>query len=136
MPHSSVFNFTKNNLTWLLPIAALPYLIIRAYHGGDFSVYMGAAELLADHKNCYNVWITYKGFNMVTARYLLCCWFRFIICLGAFRSSYCQWQTFLCCYAYSPFLYVGWTLTCHQKNIYGFGWYCFFPCALFSTILN
>lgn len=61
MPHSSVFNFTKNNLTWLLPIAALPYLIIRAYHGGDFSVYMGAAELLADHKNCYNVWITYKG---------------------------------------------------------------------------
>lgn len=34
------------------------YVINQGKHGGDFQIYLGAAELLKNGENCYNVWIT------------------------------------------------------------------------------
>lgn len=41
----------------LAAILVIAYCFIQAYAGGDFQIYMGAAELLREGKNCYNVWI-------------------------------------------------------------------------------
>lgn len=44
-------------------LAILVYTVIQAFKGGDFQIYMGAAELLKLGKNCYNVWIPLTGGN-------------------------------------------------------------------------
>lgn len=45
----------------LLASLVLVYIINQSRSGGDFRVYLGAAELLSESKSCYNVWIPTKG---------------------------------------------------------------------------
>lgn len=53
------------NRWFLIGIGALIlfYLILQAFKGGDFKIYLGAAELLREGKSCYNVWIHLGGDN-------------------------------------------------------------------------
>ncbi|MEQ8910137.1 MAG: glycosyltransferase family 87 protein [Vicingaceae bacterium] len=44
-------------------MAAIIYCVIQGLKGGDFKIYMGAAELLHEGKSCYNEWILLGGEN-------------------------------------------------------------------------
>lgn len=47
----------------LLVLGAVAYCIVQGLKGGDFKIYLGAAELLREGKNCYNQWILLGGDN-------------------------------------------------------------------------
>ena len=49
---------------WLITLLFLPYLFLRAKFGGDFLCYLGAADALANGKNCYNTWFSYQYINV------------------------------------------------------------------------
>tara|TARA_B100001109_G_C18864211_1_gene475951 strand:- start:1399 stop:2679 length:1281 start_codon:yes stop_codon:yes gene_type:complete len=48
---------------YLIGVLLLVYCYIQALKGGDFRIYMGAADLLRTGQNCYNEWIHLSGDN-------------------------------------------------------------------------
>ena len=50
--------------TWFkitLGALALAYIVIQSLTGGDFKIYLGAAELIKNGESCYNTWIDLGG---------------------------------------------------------------------------
>ena len=64
---TALYRFHKSPLKkygqWVLLIFLLVYCVIQGLKGGDFKIYMGAAALLAEGKNCYHEWIFLGGNN-------------------------------------------------------------------------
>ena len=54
---------TAHYSKYVLGILLLIYCYIQALKGGDFRIYMGAADLLRAGQNCYNEWIHLSGDN-------------------------------------------------------------------------
>ncbi|MEM7161665.1 MAG: glycosyltransferase family 87 protein [Bacteroidota bacterium] len=50
-------------LKYLVVCAVGVYCFLQANSGGDFKIFLGAAELLKNGENCYNVWIHLGGDN-------------------------------------------------------------------------
>ena len=56
-------NLLTYSIKVCIVILIIVYCVIQGYKGGDFRIYLGAAELLKEGKNCYNVWIHLGGDN-------------------------------------------------------------------------
>lgn len=56
-----ILNLVKQYPALITAVLLLPYFIIKAFKGGDFVVYLAAAEQLRQGKDCYNVWLHYQG---------------------------------------------------------------------------
>lgn len=61
----------------VLALLVLIYCIVQGLKGGDFKIYMGAAELLKEGQSCYNQWIFLGGQNY--GRYLYSPFFAFLL---------------------------------------------------------
>lgn len=56
-----IINAVKQYPALITAALLLPYFIVKALKGGDFVVYLAAAEQLRSGKDCYNVWLHYQG---------------------------------------------------------------------------
>jgi hypothetical protein len=56
-------SFPRQIIKITLLIAVILYCIIQGLKGGDFKIYLGAAELLSQGKSCFGEWIHLSGDN-------------------------------------------------------------------------
>jgi hypothetical protein len=54
---------SSKHLPWWIILAAMPFLFLKAWGGGEFNTYLGAAEQLRLGNSCYNVWLHYGHQN-------------------------------------------------------------------------
>jgi hypothetical protein len=61
--NTNVRHMLRNVFFVLAVVAVLFYIGLQAIKGGDFKIYLGAAELLGQGQSCYHTWIDLGGGN-------------------------------------------------------------------------
>lgn len=125
MKHKGIVQLIKREPIPFILLISLPYILLMANRGGDFIAYLGAADLLRNHLDCYNVWMTYQG-EKIGVQYGYSPVFAMLLIPLTFIPKYLVFTIFRCAdvfFLYRIFRILFWQLgidNSEKKNLWLF----------------